>query len=50
MTSTYNPCLLYNDQAIVSLQTDDILYLGTPEYIKQEEIELQKASYLVKLI
>ena len=31
-TSIYDPCLLYNSQAIVGLQTDNTLYLGTPEY------------------
>ena len=32
-TSTYDPCLLYNSQAIVGLQTDNTLYLGTPDYV-----------------
>jgi hypothetical protein len=50
MTSTYDPCLLYNDQAVVGLQTDDTLYLGTPTYIQREETELQNAGYPAKPI
>lgn len=46
--STYDLCLLYNHQAIVGLQTDDTLYLGTPDYVTQEETELKKAGYLAK--
>jgi hypothetical protein len=50
MTSIYDPCLLYNDQAVVGLQTDDTLYLGTPTYIQREETELQNAGYPAKPI
>jgi hypothetical protein len=47
-TSSYDPCLLFNDQAVVGLQTDDTLFLGTAEYIEKEETELKIAGYLAK--
>ena len=47
-TSTFDPCLLYSDQAVVGLQTDDTLFLGTAEYIEREEAELKIAGYLTK--
>ena len=46
--STYDPCLLYNDQAVVGLQTDDTLFLATKEYARQEETELRTAKYTAK--
>jgi hypothetical protein len=50
LTSAYDPCLLYNNNAVVALQTDDTLFLGTPDYVKTEKAELHKANYLAKPI
>ena len=44
----YDLCLLYNVDVIVVLQTDDTLFLGTPDYVITEDTELQKAKYLAK--
>jgi hypothetical protein len=49
-TSTYDPCLLYNDQAVVGLQTDDTLFLATKAYADREETELRTAKYTAKPI
>ena len=46
--SLYDPCLLFSQDAVVGLQTDDTLNLGTKRYIEKEEIELKKAGYLAK--
>ena len=50
LTSAYDPCLLYNKDAVVALQTDDTLFLGNLEYVATEETQLQKAGYLAKPI
>ena len=39
---------MFSQDAIVGLQTDDTLNLGTKGYIEKEEIELKKAGYLAK--
>jgi len=49
--STYDPCLLYtstNGFGVVSLQTDDTLFLADPEFANTEEVKLQKAKFLAK--
>ena len=49
--STYNPCLLHtstNGFGLVGLQTDDTLFLADPEFVRNEEAELQKAKFLAK--
>jgi len=46
----YDPCLLYNREAVVALQTDDTLFLGNTNYITIEETELKKAGYFAKPI
>ena len=48
--SSYDPCLLYNQEAIVGLQTDDTFYLATIKYAEQEQVELEKAGYLAKTV
>jgi hypothetical protein len=50
LTSAYDLCLLYNNNVVVALQTDDTLFLGTSDYVKTEKAELHKANYLAKLI
>ncbi len=49
--STYNPCLLYTYKdgfGVVSLQTDNTLFLGDQNFAKAEETELKKANFLAK--
>ncbi len=49
--STYDPCLLYTHKdrfGIVSLQTDNTLFLGDQMFAKAEETELKKAKFLTK--
>jgi hypothetical protein len=48
--STYDPCLLYRNSpfGVVGLQTDDTLFLGTPEFADLEQISLTKAQFLAK--
>jgi hypothetical protein len=48
--STYDPCLLYSNSpfGIVSLQTDDTLFLGDDVFAEQEQVQLQKARFLAK--
>ena len=48
--STYDPCLLYNDDAIVGLQTDDTLFCGTEKYIQMENEQLKIAKFPAKSI
>ena len=50
LTSAYDPCLLYNNNAVVALQTNNTLFLGTSDYVKTEKAELHKANYLAKPI
>ena len=47
---TFDTCLLYRNDgsAIVGLQTNDLLIVGTIEFIKEEERELKKAKFLAK--
>lgn len=35
--STFDPCLLFSEEAIVGMQTDDTLFAGTESFIKREE-------------
>jgi hypothetical protein len=48
--STYDPCLLIADNrsAIVGLQTDDSLIAATPEFMAEEDRQLQQAKLLAK--
>jgi Reverse transcriptase (RNA-dependent DNA polymerase) len=46
--SLHDPCLLFNDEAIVGLQTDDSLIVGTPAFMDLERKELEKAKFLAK--
>jgi hypothetical protein len=48
--STYDPCLLIaeNRTAIVGLQTDDSLIAATPEFMVEEDLQLQLAKLLAK--
>jgi hypothetical protein len=41
---------LYNNNAVITLQTDDTLFLGALNYVKTEKAELHKANYLAKPI
>jgi hypothetical protein len=50
LTSAYNPCLLYNNNAVITLQTNNTLFLGTPDYVKTKKAELHKTNYLAKPI
>jgi Reverse transcriptase (RNA-dependent DNA polymerase) len=50
-TSTFDPCLLITKDGpfgIVGMQTDDTLILGDQVFVKQENIELEKAKLLAK--
>jgi hypothetical protein len=49
-TSTYDPCLLYRNNAAVGLQTDDSLIIATPDFMKIEKREIEKAGFLCKPI
>jgi hypothetical protein len=48
--STYDPCLLIaeNRTAIVGLQTDDSLIAATPEFMVEEDLQLQLAKLFAK--
>ena len=48
--STYDPCLLYRNSpfGVVGLQTDNTLFLGTPEFATLEQECLEKAQFLAK--
>ena len=48
--STYDSCLLYRNDpfGVVGLQTDDTLFLGTPEFAALEQECLDKAQFLAK--
>jgi hypothetical protein len=48
--STYDPCLLYSNYpfSIVSLQTDDTLFVGDDDFAKVEHLKLQEANFLAK--
>jgi hypothetical protein len=51
VTSTYNPCLLITTEkpfGVVSMQTDDTLFLGSEEFAAREDNELQKANFSAK--
>jgi hypothetical protein len=49
-TSTYNPCLLYNYKpfGIITLQTDDTLFLVNIKFVKQEAFQLEKTQFVIK--
>ena len=49
-TLTYDPCLLYSQNATVGLQTDDSLIVATPEFIKIEDYEIKQTRFLCKPI
>jgi hypothetical protein len=44
-TSTYDPCLLYRENAVVGLQTDDSLIVSTKEFLELEETEIKRAGF-----
>ena len=46
----YDPCLLYNIRpfSVIGLQTNDTLFIGDNEFVKQEQLQLQKAKFLAK--
>jgi hypothetical protein len=48
--STYNPCLLFSNNpfSIVSLQTDNILFIVDSTFVAKEEDVLREASFLAK--
>ena len=48
--STYDPCLLYSNQpfGIVSLQTDDTLFVGDEGFAKKEQVKLEEAKFMAK--
>jgi hypothetical protein len=48
--STFDPCLLYRENAVVGLQTDDSLIVATPEFINIEEQAIKKAKFRCKPI
>jgi hypothetical protein len=50
LTFAYDLYLLYNNNTVVALQTDDTLFLETLNYVKTEKAELYKANYLAKPI
>ena len=52
-TSTHVPCLLITRDengpfGLVRMQTDDTLFLGDNEFVKQEDVELKTAKLLAK--
>lgn len=49
-SSPSDPCLLFNEQGITGLQTDDTLFAGDNDYIKREDFELKKASFTAKAV
>ena len=46
--SSSDPCLLFNDHAIVGLQTDDTLFGCDQKFYIQEQEELKKAGLMAK--
>jgi hypothetical protein len=49
--STYDPCLLYynnNSFGVVSLQTNNILFLIDNTFTDTEQVELEKAKFIAK--
>jgi UTP-glucose-1-phosphate uridylyltransferase len=51
VTSTYNPCLLITTNqtfGIISIQTDDTLFLGLEEFATLKDNELQNANFSTK--
>jgi hypothetical protein len=48
--STYNPCLLFSNDpfSIVSLQTDNILFIADSTFVAKEEDILREAGFLAK--
>jgi hypothetical protein len=52
ITSTYNPCLLIITEketfGVISIQTDNTLFLGSEEFAAREDNELQKANFSTK--
>ncbi len=48
--STYNPCLLYSNRpfSIISLQTDDTLFVRDDNFAKKEQAGLEKAKFIAK--
>jgi hypothetical protein len=47
---TYNPCLLYSNKlfSIISLQTDNTLFLVDKTFANTEENKLNKAKFIAK--
>ena len=46
--SSFDPCLMFSDEAVVGLQTDDTLFLASPKYMQMEDDELHKAKFPAK--
>src|SRR5438045_3988240 len=48
--STYDPCLMYSNTpfGIVSLQTDDTLFLADKDFASMEQDKLQEAKFMAK--
>jgi hypothetical protein len=48
--STYDPYFLYSNHpfGVVSLQTDDTLFVRDDAFAKKEQLGLQKARFLIK--
>lgn len=46
--SSFDPCLLYNNDAIVALQTDDTLFACNEQFKEKEQQELEKAKFTAK--
>jgi hypothetical protein len=46
----YDPCLLYSNRpfGIISLQTDDTLFLGDDDFTEVEHLKLLEAKFLAK--
>ena len=47
----YNPCLLYTHKdgvRIISLQTDDTLFVGDKEFTQNEEVNFMNAKFMAK--
>lgn len=48
--STIDPCLMYSDEAVVGLQTDDTLFCATESYVELEEQARAKKGFPAKPI
>ena len=48
--STYDPCLMYSNMpfGIISLQTDDTLFLADKDFASMEQDKLQEAKFMAK--